>query len=508
MWLLVFGLLLWLSRVTSVASSQTSLRSADVWYDVDLPGQEVRHNSLQPIYSGFVDDLEARQDSPRPIDSRFVGRRQASSLETRGVLLKRRGSEILGRHEEGLMSTIAVSTEKQVQALETRGLEMRRKISRRTFIVISFFVIASIALVFAFVFYSPDEKTAEPNMEALKQPGPMTFTMLANLSAQSAYQGTWVKTYRAGSPTSKAALELLYQSKIIPREEFANSIVSQQHVDECVWIACQMLYQKSLEDWVTDQPEAQRIFEESVTSCFAERADVISGSSAPTSARTAQTPAGGWSRPKAATDLVARCREIMRETDGLYAGAPPPSSQAAAPPSSPRNLSLQDKSVVASMPTSPIGGFKQRDFLQARLPTDRSLASTVQAASVTSYADPFNTTPLSPRSIPVQGITRSGQADPQKGPAGISSVHAGNEQVVVQTLQRGSPGRPAVGSPGRPAVYPGGARAEVQRGSPGVASIHPGATRIGVPIRVIPKSSSPPGSSEQPSSSPRTTPSQ
>lgn len=88
-------------------------------------------------------------------------------------------------------------------------------------------------------------------------------------------EGTWVLTYRRADVSSKVAMELLFRCNIIPVDEFATSQAPQQHIEECVWIATQMLREKSLDEWVDCWPQARREFEQSVTACFAARADVV-----------------------------------------------------------------------------------------------------------------------------------------------------------------------------------------------------------------------------------------
>merc|ERR1719316_130770 len=88
------------------------------------------------------------------------------------------------------------------------------------------------------------------------------------------YDGSWVKNYKSAEGRQKQALELLFRCSIIPTEEFAHSRVSQDHMDECVWIATHMLKQKPLEEWVNLCPEACQAFQASVTACFSARTDV------------------------------------------------------------------------------------------------------------------------------------------------------------------------------------------------------------------------------------------
>jgi len=98
----------------------------------------------------------------------------------------------------------------------------------------------------------------------------------ANLLKLENSPGTWASTYRSADKCGREALELLFRCNIIPVHEFADSFVSQEHIDECVWISTQMLREKSLDEWIEVWPLGMKTFEESVTACFAARTDVIS----------------------------------------------------------------------------------------------------------------------------------------------------------------------------------------------------------------------------------------
>merc|ERR1719213_157532 len=58
--------------------------------------------------------------------------------------------------------------------------------------------------------------------------------------------GSWALCYQKAAGQSKQALELLFRCHIIPVQEFSHSRVSQEHIDECVWIATHMLRQRTL----------------------------------------------------------------------------------------------------------------------------------------------------------------------------------------------------------------------------------------------------------------------
>merc|ERR1719443_415706 len=83
--------------------------------------------------------------------------------------------------------------------------------------------------------------------------------------------GSWAQVYREARGEQKEALELLFRCNIISTDEFAFSSVSQEHIQECIWIATHMLRQKPLEEWVALWQQAQQTFEDSVTACFEAR---------------------------------------------------------------------------------------------------------------------------------------------------------------------------------------------------------------------------------------------
>jgi len=149
--------------------------------------------------------------------------------------------------------------------------------------------------------------------------------------------GTWACNYRKADGQQKDALELLFRCGIIPRHEFASSCVSQEHIDECMWISMHMLRNRPLEEWVRLWPEAQQRFEESVTACFAARTDVLDTTKTDSPHMEGSAPREPYERnrasmqagppvlpPQMAQDmalrskdnsgqnlLIMRCREIM-----------------------------------------------------------------------------------------------------------------------------------------------------------------------------------------------------
>jgi len=84
--------------------------------------------------------------------------------------------------------------------------------------------------------------------------------------------GSWAEAYKNSNAEHKKGFELLFRCKIVSVQEFAHSRASQEHIDECVWIAIEMLKQRPLEEWVAWRPQALQTFEDSITAVFAARA--------------------------------------------------------------------------------------------------------------------------------------------------------------------------------------------------------------------------------------------
>lgn len=91
--------------------------------------------------------------------------------------------------------------------------------------------------------------------------------------------GSWAQVYREAQGEQKECLELLFRCNIISTDEFTFSSVSQEHIQECMWIGTHMLRQKPLEEWVALWQQAQQTFEDSVTACFEARGGPYSSTS-------------------------------------------------------------------------------------------------------------------------------------------------------------------------------------------------------------------------------------
>lgn len=139
-------------------------------------------------------------------------------------------------------------------------------------------------------------------------------------------RSSWARAYFDAHGDEKQAFDLLFRCNIISTEEFAAGDVSEERIQECLWIARNLLDKKSVEEWEKYWNAAQQAFEDSVAEVFEEQGDV--------------GPAG---RPgPSARDLT----QILRAS---RSGGTPPGSQQESPtvptslPSS-ANLHYQDPS--------------------------------------------------------------------------------------------------------------------------------------------------------------------
>lgn len=107
--------------------------------------------------------------------------------------------------------------------------------------------------------------------------------------------GSWAQVYREARGEQKEALELLFRCNIISTDEFAFSSVSEEHIQECLWIGTHMLRQKPLEEWVALWQQAQQTFEDNVTASFEARSGPLLSSLPGGGSRLGAVPLSGCS---------------------------------------------------------------------------------------------------------------------------------------------------------------------------------------------------------------------
>lgn len=217
-------------------------------------------------------------------------------------------------------------------------------------------LITCVLLGVACVFMEEDDGTSEA---AGGHKGPAKPR--EELHAMESCDGTWAVTYRNAEGKPKQGLELLFRCHIIPTQEFGHAKVSQEHIDECVWIATHMLRQRSLEEWLNEWPEARDAFDDSVRKCLGgkmkgmttqvaknkdkgdEQSDKLGKSSKGGSkaAPANKDARGGMLKIGDKKSLMDRCRQIMAKSDAgrkMWSSMPAESSTAspkASPPQVP-----------------------------------------------------------------------------------------------------------------------------------------------------------------------------
>lgn len=195
----------------------------------------------------------------------------ASSVESKiskteiPLLAKLRGRDHIEQHLDDTSS--ARLNSKKVFA--AAYLDTLARMSLTRVLAVAFLIV--ITAISCYIVCGPEEESSETTPEQMSPAKPRS-----ELLAMQGCEGTWARTYRESDEQGKQALELLFRCHIIPTVEFAHSIVGQEHVGECVWIATHMLRDRPLDEWLGVWPEAQRTFEQSVTSCYAARMDVRS----------------------------------------------------------------------------------------------------------------------------------------------------------------------------------------------------------------------------------------
>lgn len=86
-------------------------------------------------------------------------------------------------------------------------------------------------------------------------------------------RGDWADAYREARGRRREAMQLLFLSDSVSSLELSDdrTVISQEHIDECVSIAMEMLDVSTLEMWSRDAGEAKRIFEAKLTTLYQRR---------------------------------------------------------------------------------------------------------------------------------------------------------------------------------------------------------------------------------------------
>jgi len=83
-------------------------------------------------------------------------------------------------------------------------------------------------------------------------------------------RGSWATAYRQASGNRREALRLLCTSGIVTARELSDdlTVISEEHIEECVQIAAEMLQTWTLEMWARQPQEAKKFFEARLTALY------------------------------------------------------------------------------------------------------------------------------------------------------------------------------------------------------------------------------------------------
>lgn len=86
-------------------------------------------------------------------------------------------------------------------------------------------------------------------------------------------RGSWAAAYRKATGPRLDALRLLCACGIVTARELEDdlTVVSDEHIDECIHITTGMLELKPLHEWKCAEQEAKSVFEERLTALYRNR---------------------------------------------------------------------------------------------------------------------------------------------------------------------------------------------------------------------------------------------
>eukprot|EP00927_Polykrikos_kofoidii_P077029 TRINITY_DN74022_c0_g1_i1.p1 TRINITY_DN74022_c0_g1~~TRINITY_DN74022_c0_g1_i1.p1 ORF type:complete len:366 (+),score=41.30 TRINITY_DN74022_c0_g1_i1:137-1234(+) len=93
-------------------------------------------------------------------------------------------------------------------------------------------------------------------------------------------KGSWATAYNRSHGPRREALRLLCITGIVTARELAddNTVISQEHIDDCVTIAIEMLHTHSMDLWAQQVEEANQFFESRFTTLYTKRVSERTGS--------------------------------------------------------------------------------------------------------------------------------------------------------------------------------------------------------------------------------------
>jgi hypothetical protein len=86
-------------------------------------------------------------------------------------------------------------------------------------------------------------------------------------------RGSWASAYREASGLRLNSMRLLCACGIVTARELEDdlTVIDEDHIDECIFIATEMLGMQQLAQWKDQPAEAKRVFEERLTALYRHR---------------------------------------------------------------------------------------------------------------------------------------------------------------------------------------------------------------------------------------------
>mmetsp|Transcript_144886 Transcript_144886/g.255392 ORF Transcript_144886/g.255392 Transcript_144886/m.255392 type:complete len:417 (+) Transcript_144886:99-1349(+) len=113
----------------------------------------------------------------------------------------------------------------------------------------------------------------EPAAEPLAEPGTGGTAGLMEMTGSGGLvmgKGSWATAYRQAQGARREALRLLCTTDIVTARELSDdlTVISEEHIEECVSIATEMLQTWTLDMWARQPQEAKKFFEARLTALY------------------------------------------------------------------------------------------------------------------------------------------------------------------------------------------------------------------------------------------------
>lgn len=214
----------------------------------------------------------------------------------------------------------------------------------------------------------------------------------------------------------KDALELCLRCQIFLADDYSNNRISQEHVDECLWIASKMLQQMPFDSWVDLSERDRQSFEDSVDAIL--QAMPVPPAFGTLDVRATAPVPTGFKKPSPTTSSVSLSSEVSFKV-ALEPNKQAPVSNYAAAVMTVAQTSLSDQDWAHLQDTRPLP-----EKLPARLQDTRPLPEKTPVDLAVPDKSPGD--PPADKS-PVPLMNCGDQAEIYTPPSSTSSTHAGED---------------------------------------------------------------------------------